>query len=86
MHRFGLNPHLELIYQLFKKPYFRDFGAYSGPYGPKKASIIGIVTFGSVLGFGMPSEGLGERFWTMLAPRSLWPSWGDVVIWKIMGA
>ena len=34
MHRFGLNPHLELIYQLFKKSYFRYFWAFSGPLGP----------------------------------------------------
>jgi len=43
MWRFGLNPHLELNYQIFKKSDFRYFGAYLGPLGSKKASIICFV-------------------------------------------
>ena len=38
MRRFGLNPYLELIYQLFKKSYFPYFGAYLEPFRTTKGS------------------------------------------------
>ena len=40
MRRFGLNPYLELIYQLFEKSYFRYFRTFLGPLGPNFQSFL----------------------------------------------
>ena len=40
MRRFGLNPYLELIYQLFEKSDFRYFRDFLGPLGPNYQSFL----------------------------------------------
>ena len=48
MHRFGLNPYLELIYQLFKKSDFHYFRTFLGPLGPNYS--YSITYFNNYLG------------------------------------
>ena len=50
VHRFGLNPYLELIYQLFKSYVVAISGPMLGPLGLKKASNICFVRFLEVPG------------------------------------
>ena len=40
MWRFGLNPYLELIYQVFEKSNFRYFRAFLGPLGPNFQTFV----------------------------------------------